>query len=109
MFLDRDGTLIEERGYLDRLERLTVFPWTADALRLLKRAGFATVVITNQSAIAPRAHRRAVSARRARALDARLASSGGGIDRYYYCPHYPGREGRALSAGRAGAASPGRA
>ena len=52
MFLDRDGTLIEERGYLDRLELLSVFPWTADALRLLKRAGLRLVVVTNQSAIA---------------------------------------------------------
>jgi D-glycero-D-manno-heptose 1,7-bisphosphate phosphatase len=52
VFLDRDGTIIEERGYLDRLEDVTIFPWTGDALRLLKRAGFATVVITNQSAIA---------------------------------------------------------
>ena len=52
MFLDRDGTLIEERGYLDRMELLSVFPWTADALRLLKRAGYTLVVVTNQSAIA---------------------------------------------------------
>ena len=51
VFLDRDGTLIEERGYLDRLDLLTLFPWTPDALRLLNRAGFATVVVTNQSGI----------------------------------------------------------
>jgi D-glycero-D-manno-heptose 1,7-bisphosphate phosphatase len=47
VFLDRDGTLIEEAGYLDRLDRVTLFPWTVDALRLLERAGFARVVITN--------------------------------------------------------------
>jgi D-glycero-D-manno-heptose 1,7-bisphosphate phosphatase len=52
VFLDRDGTIIEERNYLDRLDQVTLFPWTVDALRLLKRAGFATVVITNQSAVA---------------------------------------------------------
>ncbi len=51
VFLDRDGTLIEERGYLDRLDLLALFPWTPDAIRLLNRAGFATVVVTNQSAI----------------------------------------------------------
>ena len=51
VFLDRDGTLIEERGYLDRLDLLELFPWTIEAIRLLNRAGFATVVITNQSAI----------------------------------------------------------
>ena len=51
VFLDRDGTLIEDLGFVDRLDLLRVFPWTADALRLLKRAGFVTVVVTNQSAI----------------------------------------------------------
>ena len=51
VFLDRDGTMIEERGYIDRLDLLHVFPWTADALRLLRRGGFAIVVVTNQSAI----------------------------------------------------------
>ena len=51
VFLDRDGTVIEERGYLDRLDLLELFPWTIDAIRLLNRAGFAAVVVTNQSAI----------------------------------------------------------
>ena len=89
VFLDRDGTLIEERGYLERLEHLTIFPWTGDALRLLKRAGFATVVITNQSAIARGLIDEAFLNRVHQTIDARLASSGGGIDRYYYCPHFP--------------------
>ena len=89
VFLDRDGTLIEERGYLERLEHLAIFPWTGDALRLLKRAGFATVVITNQSAIARGLIDEAFLNHLHDTLDARLASSGGGIDRYYFCPHFP--------------------
>ena len=52
IFLDRDGTLNVDVGYLHRLEDLELFPWTADALRLLKRAGYALVVVTNQSGIA---------------------------------------------------------
>ena len=52
VFVDRDGTLIEERGYLERLTDLSLFPWTGDAVRLLNRAGFAVVVITNQSGVA---------------------------------------------------------
>ena len=87
VFLDRDGTLIEERGYLDRLDLLTIFPWTADALRLLRRAGFATVVVTNQSAIARRIIDEAFLRSVHRELDARLARGGGTIDAYYYCPH----------------------
>src|SRR5687767_14241800 len=87
VFLDRDGTLIEERGYLDRLDLLTVFPWTADALRLLKRAGFATVVITNQSAIARGMIDEAFLSEVHRELSARLERGGGTIDAYYFCPH----------------------
>jgi len=41
VFLDRDGTLIEERGYLDRLDLLELFPWTVDAIRLLNRGAIA--------------------------------------------------------------------
>ena len=87
VFLDRDGTLIEERGYLDRLDLLTVFPWTADALRLLKRAGFATVVITNQAAVARGIIDEPFLGEVHRELSARVARGGGEIDRYYYCPH----------------------
>jgi D-glycero-D-manno-heptose 1,7-bisphosphate phosphatase len=89
VFLDRDGTIIEERGYLERLEHLTIFPWTGDALRLLKRAGFATVVITNQSAIARGLIDETFLNHLHQTIDSRLESSGGGIDRYYFCPHFP--------------------
>jgi D-glycero-D-manno-heptose 1,7-bisphosphate phosphatase len=89
VFLDRDGTIIEERGYLERLEHLDIFPWTGDALRLLKRAGYATVVITNQSGIARGIIDEAFLNYVHQTIDARLVSSGGGIDRYYFCPHFP--------------------
>jgi D-glycero-D-manno-heptose 1,7-bisphosphate phosphatase len=87
VFLDRDGTLIEERGYLDRTELLALFPWTADALRLLKRAGFALVVVTNQSAVARGMIDEAFLAEVHRELNARLGRGGVAIDRFYYCPH----------------------
>jgi len=89
VFLDRDGTIIEERGYLERLEDLDIFPWTGDALRLLKRAGYATVVITNQSGIARGLIDEAFLNHLHQTIDARLVSSGGSIDRYYFCPHFP--------------------
>ena len=89
VFLDRDGTLIEERGYLDRLDLLTLFPWTPDAIRLLNRAGFATVVVTNQSAIGRGIIEAPFLAEVHSALDARLACGNARIDRYYFCPHHP--------------------
>ena len=52
VFLDRDGTIIEEVGYLDAIDRIAFFPWTVDAIRSLNRAGLPVVVITNQSGIA---------------------------------------------------------
>jgi D-glycero-D-manno-heptose 1,7-bisphosphate phosphatase len=88
VFLDRDGTLVQECGYLDRLEHLALFPWTADALRLLKRAGFATVVITNQAAVGRGIIDEDFVHAVHREIDRRLEGTGGGIDRYYYCPHF---------------------
>ncbi|MGE0445013.1 MAG: D-glycero-alpha-D-manno-heptose-1,7-bisphosphate 7-phosphatase [Vicinamibacterales bacterium] len=89
VFLDRDGTLIEERGYLDRLDLLELFPFTTDAVRLLNRAGFAVIVITNQSAIGRGVIDEPFLARVHAELDARLARGGARIDRYYHCPHHP--------------------
>lgn len=86
VFLDRDGTLIEERGYLDRLDLLELFPWSVDAVRLLNRAGFATVVVTNQSAIARGIFDEAFLQSVHDAIDAHLAPHAQ-IDRYYFCPH----------------------
>lgn len=88
VFLDRDGTLLEECGYLDRLDDLTLFPWTVDALRLLKRAGFATVVITNQAAVGRGIIDEDFVHVVHREIDRRLAGTGARIDRYYYCPHF---------------------
>lgn len=88
VFLDRDGTLIQERGYLDRLDLLELFPWTAEALRLLTRAGFATVVITNQAAIGRGIIDESFLAAVHRTIDARLAPRAR-IDAYYFCPHFP--------------------
>jgi D-glycero-D-manno-heptose 1,7-bisphosphate phosphatase len=87
--LDRDGTLSEERGYIDRLELLEIFPWTSDAIRLLNRAGFVVVVITNQSAIGRGIIDLPFLQTVHDAFDRHLARSGARVDRYYFCPHHP--------------------
>jgi D-glycero-D-manno-heptose 1,7-bisphosphate phosphatase len=89
VFLDRDGTLVEEAGYLDRLDRLVFFPYSVDAVRVLNRAGFAVVVVTNQAGIARGIVREAFVAEAHRAISDRLEAGGARIDAYYYCPHYP--------------------
>lgn len=89
VFLDRDGTLIEEDGYFDDLDRLHLFPWTVDALRLLERAGYRRVVVTNQGGIALGLFDATFVEATHTALSARLALAGASIDAYYYCPHHP--------------------
>jgi D,D-heptose 1,7-bisphosphate phosphatase len=89
VFLDRDGTLNVDVGYLHQLEDLELFPWTGDALRLLKRAGYLLVVVTNQSGIAhgliapefvPACHAE---------MRRRLAPAGADLDALYFCNHHP--------------------
>jgi D-glycero-D-manno-heptose 1,7-bisphosphate phosphatase len=89
VFLDRDGTLIEEAGYLDRLDRMVFFPYSVDAVRLLNRAGFAVVIVTNQAGIARGLFKEPFVDEAHRHISARLAAGGARIDGFYYCPHHP--------------------
>jgi len=89
VFLDRDGTLLEEAGYLDRLERLVFFPYAIDAVRLLNRAGFPVVVVTNQAGIARGIFKESFVAAAHQHISDRLAAAGARVDAFYYCPHHP--------------------
>ena len=89
VILDRDGTLIEDAGYLDRLDRLELFPYTVDSVRLLNRAGFAVVVATNQSGVARGIVEEAFVDTANAYISDRLAAAGARIDAWYYCPHHP--------------------
>ena len=89
VFLDRDGTLIEEAGYLDRLERLVFYPYTIDAVRLLNRAGLALVIVTNQAGVARGIVREEFVAEAHRHIRLRLEAGGARVDGFYYCPHHP--------------------
>jgi D-glycero-D-manno-heptose 1,7-bisphosphate phosphatase len=89
VFLDRDGTLIEEVGYLDRPERVALFPYSADAIRALNRAGVRIVLVSNQSGVARGFFTEAVVQAVHDHIADLLAPSGARIDAYYYCPHHP--------------------
>jgi D-glycero-D-manno-heptose 1,7-bisphosphate phosphatase len=89
VFLDRDGTLLEEANYVSEFERLVFFPFSADAVRLLNRAGFAVVVVTNQAGIARGIVEERFVALAHAFITERLAEGGARIDAYYYCPHHP--------------------
>ena len=89
VFVDRDGTLIAERDYLADPAGVSLVPGALGALASLRAAGFALVVVTNQSGIARGLYRiedyRAVAER----LDAVLAEAGVPVDGTYFCPHHP--------------------
>jgi D-glycero-D-manno-heptose 1,7-bisphosphate phosphatase len=89
VFLDRDGTLIEEAGYLDRLERLVFYPYSVDAVRLLNRAGFAVVIVTNQAGVARGIFRETFVGEAHRHVTTTLERGGARVDGFYYCPHHP--------------------
>jgi D-glycero-D-manno-heptose 1,7-bisphosphate phosphatase len=89
VFVDRDGTLIRDVGYLCRQEQLEILPRVPAALRLLKKKGYKVVVITNQSAVARGRVTESSLADIHRELLRRLARSGAQVDGVYYCPHHP--------------------
>ena len=89
VFIDRDGTIIEEAGYLDRLDRIVFFPYAVDAVRLLKRAGFPVVVVTNQAGIGRGFFVEQFVHDTHAAIAARFAEAGVVIDGFYFCPHHP--------------------
>ncbi len=95
-FLDRDGTVIIDRCYLDDPKDVVLCPKAADAIAGLRRMGFLAIVVTNQSGIARGMFgHRAVEAIHHRLNELLLAEHPGArIDAYYYCPHGPGEDGQ---------------
>ena len=93
VFLDRDGTLIRDVGYLRRVDQIEILPKVPEALRLLRGHGFKLVVVTNQSAVARGWISEEDLGEIHAALGAQLAQRGAWLDGVYYCPHHP-TEGR---------------
>jgi len=95
VFLDRDGILIEEVGYLRRVEDLRLLPGVPEAVRRLNEAGLPVLVVTNQSVVARGLCTEADVTAIHTALAQQLQDQGAHIDRFYYCPHHPS-EGRGV-------------
>ena len=87
VFLDRDGTICEEVGYLNHISRLQIYPWAAAAIRRLNEAGLPVVVVTNQSGVSRGLFPEALVGEVHRMLSENLASFRARIDAFYYCTH----------------------
>lgn len=89
VFLDRDGTLNREKGYLHDWKDWEWLPGVPGALARLNAAGFRLVVVSNQSGMARGYYGEAEWLKLNGKIDSSLAATGARIDGYYFCPHHP--------------------
>jgi len=89
VFIDRDGTLTEEVGYVNHPKRLRLLPRSAEAVRRLNAAAVRAVVVTNQAGIARGYFSADVLEAVNRELLSQLADAGARLDGVYVCPHHP--------------------
>lgn len=86
VFIDRDGTLIEEVNFLSRVDDLRFFPFTDESIRLLKENGFLIIVVTNQSGIARKIFTESAMHEIHEKIQNDLSAK---LDGFYFCPHLP--------------------
>ena len=89
VFLDRDGVLNEETGYVHRIDELAWIPGSLDAVRRLHEAGFALIVVTNQAGVARGLYSEADVQALHRWMATEIERAGGHIDAFYYAPTHP--------------------
>jgi D-glycero-D-manno-heptose 1,7-bisphosphate phosphatase len=89
VFIDRDGTVSEEVGYVNHPTRYRVFPYTAPAIKLLNDAGVLAVLVTNQAGVARGYFAEEMIGQVHDLLRQALARGGAQLDAIYYCPHHP--------------------
>ena len=87
VFIDRDGTICEEFGYLNHLSRFRMFPFVAAALRRLNEAGYPVIVVSNQSGVARGYFPESLVQQVNQAMIQQLSEAGAKVDAVYYCPH----------------------
>jgi D-glycero-D-manno-heptose 1,7-bisphosphate phosphatase len=87
VFLDRDGTIAEEVGYLNHATRFRMFPFVAAAIRRLNEAGMPVIVVTNQSGVGRGYFPDSLVHEVNDLMTQQLAAAGAKIDAIYYCPH----------------------
>ncbi len=86
VFLDRDGTLVENRGYICEFSQVGFFPFAVDAVRALNRAGYRVIVVSNQSAVARGICSEGQVTRLHEQLKAHFLELGADIAAFYFCP-----------------------
>jgi D-glycero-D-manno-heptose 1,7-bisphosphate phosphatase len=89
VFIDRDGTISEEVGYINHPSRFRVFPYSAAAIKLLNDNGWLAIVVTNQAGVARGYFAEDMIKTVHEALAEEMAAGDARIDAIYYCAHHP--------------------
>ncbi|RPJ22778.1 MAG: HAD family hydrolase [Desulfobacteraceae bacterium] len=89
VFIDRDGTINEQMGYVNHLSRFRILPRVPQAIRMLNRHGFLVVVVSNQSGVARGYYSLDLVKTLHHLLVTRIREKKGTIDGIFFCPHHP--------------------
>lgn len=90
VFLDRDGTINEQMGYINHISRFRILPGVPEAIRLLNENNFYVIILSNQSGVARGYFPVTLVEEVHNLLKESLKISGAFIDGIFFCPHYPG-------------------
>ena len=89
VFIDRDGTISEEVGYINHPSRFRVFPYAAAAIKQLNDAGWLAIVVTNQAGVARGYFSEDMIKTVHTVMTKDLENGGARLDAVYYCAHHP--------------------
>jgi len=89
VFIDRDGTISEEVGYVNHPSRFRLFPYSAEAIKKLNDHDILAILVTNQAGVARGYFSEEVIAAVHDRLNSELESQGAHLDAIYYCAHHP--------------------
>jgi len=89
IFLDRDGTLSHEVGYVNHPSRFRLYPWSVDAIRAINQAGWLAVLVTNQAGVARGYFPESVVHQVLGKLQVEMEGGGARFDGVYVCLHHP--------------------
>jgi D-glycero-D-manno-heptose 1,7-bisphosphate phosphatase len=93
VFLDRDGTINEEMGYINHPDRFIVFPFVVESIKIFNQLKLKVIVVTNQSGIARGYFKESLVNELHETLIEKMNAQNAKIEAVYYCPHHP-KEGQ---------------
>ncbi len=89
VFLDKDGTIVEDVGYMNSHRQVKLFPGSAAAIKKLNEAGYKVIIISNQAGVARGLVTEDMIQTIDKTINKQLLSGGAHLDATYYCPHHP--------------------